>query len=627
MSRLRVYTLIILAVWLGFILRLHNLDSVPLRGDEAFSAMFWAEMPIHQSLAEIATIEPHPPLTYVIFHAWNLAIGGIESPFALRMLGVLGNLIGIAVMYALTKRITQNTFLGLVAGLMWATHPFEIWHSQDFRNYALWATLSVMTIWLGLRLITLRRRVDWVLYIFFAIISVFTFYTELLMLGALGLYVLITQRRRPKFLISFLSTQASIIGAVLVGFFILQGSLLTSGGYGGNVEPFSAPDYLTRFLPTLVWGETIPAAFVSIWIILLVICVIFCGVIFLYQRKLILLFFLLSIIPLLLLGMASLRISIFHPRYVMAVVPAFLLLLIVGSYFVAQMLNQFLKINSNIITLILLSPWFIIASITINNYYTNPALRKAPAWNELTDFLNINVTIDDLVIQLSTDAAFGYYYDGDALDRGLPASPVQPKDEIVKILETARTQYNSIYVVSNTIPNWENSDVVEAWANDHMQLVRLSNASGLGIRQYKNWDELESSGEILTNFEDVVELVGYHFFDTPLPTGEFALWLDWNPLSQTSEPIKSFVHLVGAINPQSGSPLWEQDDQFPQAGRLDTTSWDIGTTYRDVYYLPSDSLIAGDYQIMVGWYYPETNVRLLTDNDFDAFTVTTFTYP
>ncbi len=627
MSRLRVYALIILTVWLGFILRLHNLDSVPLRGDEAFSAMFWAEMPIHQSLAEIATIEPHPPLTYVIFHAWNLAIGGIESPFALRMLGVLGNLIGIAVMYDLTKRLTQNAFLGLVAGLMWATHPFEIWHSQDFRNYALWATLSLTTIWLGLRLITLRRRVDWLLYIFFAIISVFTFYTELLMLGALGLYVLITQRHRPKFLISFLGAQASIVGAVLVGFFILQGSLLTSGGYGGNVEPFSAPDYLTRFLPTLVWGETIPAEFASIWIAVLLVCIIFYGSIFLYQRKLILLIFLLSIVPLLLLGMASLRISIFHPRYVMAIVPAFLLLLIVGSYFVAQKLNQFLKINSNIVTLILLSPWFIVAIITINNYHANPALRKAPAWNELTDFLNINVTSDDLVIQLSTDAAFGYYYGGDALDRGLPSSPVQPKDEIIEILETARTQYDSIYIVSNAISSWENSDVVETWANDNMQLVRLSNASGLGIRQYKNWDELELSGETLTNFEDVVELVGDHFFDTPLPTGEFVLWLDWNPLSQTSEPIKSFVHLVGAINPQSGSPLWEQDDQFPQEGRLDTTSWNIETPYRDVYYLPADSLIAGDYQIMVGWYYPETNSRLLTDDNFDAFTITTFTYP
>ena len=77
--------MLILIIWLGFALRLHELASVPLRGDEAFSALNWAGKPLHQSLTEIATIEPHPPLTYVLFRLWGLLIGGIDSPFALRL--------------------------------------------------------------------------------------------------------------------------------------------------------------------------------------------------------------------------------------------------------------------------------------------------------------------------------------------------------------------------------------------------------------------------------------------------------------------------------------------------------------------------------------------------------------
>ena len=241
--------------------------------------------------------------------------------------------------------------------------------------------------------------------------------------------------------------------------------------------------------------------------------------------------------------------------------------------------------------------------------------------------MNANVTEDDLVIQLSTDAAFGYYYTGEAQDRGLPASPSQPKSEILAQLEATRTEYDSLYIVSNAIPDWQNADVVETWANENMQLVKLSNASGLGIRQYKNWDvsDLQSKPAIV-EFDETVELVDYQLFEAPLPTGEIVLWLYWRPLSQTAIPYKSFVHLVGDINPDTGSPLWAQDDQFPQDGRLDSTSWELDTVYRDVYYLPIESLENGDYQILVGWYNSETNTRLDTSENTDSFPLTTLSY-
>ncbi len=632
MSQKQSYILLILAILLGFFLRLYNLDHVPLRGDEAFSALNWAQMPINQSLAEIATIEPHPLLTYVIFHIWNLIIGGIDSPFALRMLGVLGNLIGIPAMYALIISLMGRSArnIAVIAAFMFAIHPFEVWHSQDFRNYALWAGLSATTLWLGVRLNPRENdsTIDWALYGILATVTTFTFYTELLIIGALGLFMLLRYYRNRQFIFRFLALQTVIVVAVLFGFLVLQGDLLGGGGYGGNVEAFSAPDYLTRFIPTLVFGDTIPIELSQLWIPLCLMVFIGLVLLFYIKRSIGLLLMLLIFIPLILLGIASTRISIFHPRYVLVTVPAFISVLILGAFSFTHYFHKRIPIPRAGQVLILVSPWFIISAITLQNYFTNSDLRKAPAWDELGEFLNMNVDDDDLVIQLSLDPAFSYYYSGVADDRGLPASPIQPANEIVTLLDDLRTSYDSIYVVSNAIPDWQNADVVETWANENMQLVRLSNASGLGIRQYKNWDiDGTQFVEPLIQFDDVVELVGFEVFEKPLPTGEIALWLYWRPLTQTNISIKSFVHLVGGINPDTGSPLWAQDDQFPQNGRLDSALWQIGTVYRDVYYLPAESLLTGDYQILVGWYNPENNMRLFTNLDDDNYPLATISMP
>ena len=43
MSLLRHYSLLVIIILLGFRLRTHDLQAVPLRGDEAFSVLYWAE--------------------------------------------------------------------------------------------------------------------------------------------------------------------------------------------------------------------------------------------------------------------------------------------------------------------------------------------------------------------------------------------------------------------------------------------------------------------------------------------------------------------------------------------------------------------------------------------------------
>src|SRR5262245_55978644 len=116
---------LILILLLGFALRLYHLDAVPFRGDEAFSVQRWAASPLSVSLTEIAALEPHPPLTYVVFWAWSLLFG-TESEFLLRMLPLLFNMLGIPALFVLGKRLSGKNAVAYLAAFFWAIQPFQI---------------------------------------------------------------------------------------------------------------------------------------------------------------------------------------------------------------------------------------------------------------------------------------------------------------------------------------------------------------------------------------------------------------------------------------------------------------------------------------------------------------------
>ena len=328
MSPARLYSPLILVILLGFGLRLHDLQAVPLRGDEAFSVLYWADLPLSESLSTIAAGEPHTPLVYAIARLWRHIIGGIDSVFALRYLPVLGNIIGIPAIFALGWRLSRRRAIGLLAALMWAVHPFEIWHSQEFRNYAYWAGLSVTSLWLGLRLIDRSRHQDWYLYAGFGALAGLTIYTDPFIALALTCFAFIARRGDWLFLRRLVVIQLAIVTLLLGGFILLQVRPGFIERYPGEVEAFSAPDYVTRFIPVLTLGNTIPLQLSSVGIALTLALI--ASAVLTYRKSTRQLQFLLLLagLPLLLLGLVTWRFNVFHPRYVLGAAP--------GFYFVAR---------------------------------------------------------------------------------------------------------------------------------------------------------------------------------------------------------------------------------------------------------------------------------------------------
>ncbi|MBN2469952.1 MAG: glycosyltransferase family 39 protein, partial [Anaerolineae bacterium] len=190
-SRWRAAGLVILFSLLGLWLRLLWLDKSPLRGDEAFAIQYWAA-PWPDGLT-LTRIEPHPYGTFALFALWRGIFG--EGEWVMRLLPALLSLPGIAAIYVAGRHLFRGRRAGLIAALLYAIHPFLIWHAQDARNYAIWAMTSAVVLAAFLRAITVQRRGAWLLYAFSALVSAYIFFFEIFFIAAQGLYLLLFQRR------------------------------------------------------------------------------------------------------------------------------------------------------------------------------------------------------------------------------------------------------------------------------------------------------------------------------------------------------------------------------------------------------------------------------------------------
>jgi len=623
-----VLFLLVAIILLGFILRLYRLDTVPFRGDEAFSVQRWAAAPLPISLTEIAAIEPHPPLTYILFRLWG-RIFGTHQEFSLRMLPVLFNLIGIPTVYGLGKRLSGSILVGLLAALLWAVHPFQIWHAQDFRNYAIWSGLSPLTFWFGLRTVRLRRSADWAFYFSAALIASLIFYNELITIGVIGLYGWLTCWKHPRFVIRWTLLNTLIIGIVFFAFVILQGDLISSGSYGGTTGGFALSQYWRRFIPVLNFGDTLAITLqqqfdphVNGWPVILVVTGMTWLIIWQNNRSAALFLVLLGLVPLLMLGLISTRLNIFRPRYVMLAAPAYTIML---SYALLLLWRNHPRYRS--MALAALGLWLFTTGISLNNYYHNPAFAKAPDWPALADYLANNTQANEVVIQTGIDPGFGYYFErqGPSTDEfALPIEPDQSEAEIISELAQTSAQYNALWIVGQTFPDWPNAGVVEDWALENLQLVRQTHIADLPVRQFMNWeveeDEVEVNDTALVSYAEHILLVDVAIL-TPTPTNDLIVWLYWLPRSKAKQDLTAFVHLVGDENPITGTPLWSQDDHPPQHGRIATSAWESNTMYRDVFVLPLENVINGEYTLQAGLYDPETGERLMTNFGADSYTI------
>jgi hypothetical protein len=116
----------------------------------------------------------------------------------------------------------------------------------------------------------------------------------------------------------------------------------------------------------------------------------------------------------------------------------------------------------------------------------------------------------------------------------------------------------------------------------------------------------------IVNVRDKVALIGYDLDDTwAEPGGVIVLTLYWQAVDVVNLPYKAFAHLE-SLEAEEGAPqLWAQADDFPACGTRSTQRWQVGEIVADrhIVRLPAE-ISPGDYLLRVGWYEPQTGLRM-----------------
>jgi uncharacterized membrane protein len=158
-DRLVIWGLLIGIFFLGMGLRLYELDADSLWMDEISGAMF-SKLDLPSLVATISE-RNDAPLLYLVTHVLVTILG--DGEFALRFPAVLLGSLSVLLSYKLGE-ILWSRREGLLAAFLLASNSYHIHYSQEFRQYALMVFLALFSLILLLKAL---RNNQWTLWIGF----------------------------------------------------------------------------------------------------------------------------------------------------------------------------------------------------------------------------------------------------------------------------------------------------------------------------------------------------------------------------------------------------------------------------------------------------------------------------
>ncbi|MCA9935338.1 MAG: glycosyltransferase family 39 protein [Ardenticatenaceae bacterium] len=124
--------LLLTILFFAFGLRLYRLGDQSMWWDE-LKTLERATIPLQDLLADLISKRNHMPLYFLLMHPWVL-VG--QSAFILRFFSVIWGTLSVAEMYRV-GRLVAGRAGGIVAALLLAVAPFHVWYSQEARMYTL----------------------------------------------------------------------------------------------------------------------------------------------------------------------------------------------------------------------------------------------------------------------------------------------------------------------------------------------------------------------------------------------------------------------------------------------------------------------------------------------------------
>ncbi|MBE7551982.1 MAG: glycosyltransferase family 39 protein [Anaerolineales bacterium] len=665
----------LLILLLAFFLRVYQLDSQSLRGDEAATVLYSA-LPI-TDLWELSRVtDPHPPLYYLMLHPWQGWAG--ESAWAMRFAGVTASTLAVAALYALAHRTLRTAAAPLLAAALLAVNPLQIWLAQDIRSYPFFTLLGLLSSWslwralhssqkpvtsnqksvASSQIYTLyaSRSTPWLLYLFTTLACFYIHYYTAFLIAFQGLFVLCNGRRFWAQKWPWLASQVTLALLMIPG---LQLAYNFVGEAAGGIDKIATPDLLRLASTSLLTGFTLANTW-GLWASLLLAPLWLVGIVVLLRRDFVpgsfwTLFFAIPV-----LGVIGLSIDrpFFKERFLIQAQPAFELLLAAGFLSLwraskwripnsepAGQVWQVATISSRntqyairntlhasrLLASLLLAFLLWVNFLALANYFANPAYAKAPPWQLFHDYVSGHARPGDVMLTNFPEAAVSYYSPNELPFYVIPAERDLPAASRLAQTEQIAEAYQRIWFLPLLRQGFDEQGDVLNWLDRHADRVHQIFFPDYNLNLYLSPPAIDASliGQPVA-FAHGPRLRGYQIFDkdgdsrlTPLeaetadylltlePEDQFALSLYWLSTGPGDASYTVFVHLIAADGFNRAG-----QDNLPVWGSYPTTLWQSGEKITDKYILTIPAgAPPGDHRLRVGWYNSTTQERVpVVDN-------------
>lgn len=625
----RSFGLIVALVLLAFLLRVYRLDHMSLRGDESFTVIYSGK-PLAELWEVIRDIEPNPPLYYFALRGAMVLFG--QADFATRFLSALFGVLAVPLIYQLARSLIRDRrtgeMVGLLAAFLLAINPYQIWHGQDVRNYTIWPTLSLASLWFMLRALKADRRSLWLGYVVTALASLYTHYYDVFIIIFENIYVFLVCWKDRRLLKRWILAQAILATLYLPYPLFISARVSTYQDATGVVPGLLG--IIQQSLSAFAFGETLPGTFTA-YLFPFLLLLLALGLVFAFRldRKAFAFLLLYTAVPILCLFLFTLWRPFFRVRYLIVMAPALYLGFAMGLVALTRLRWARIVAVAAGLAVLLIPVVF-----SLSNYYFDPAYAKAADYRGLAAYLEAEAGPDDVIIENYPDPTLSHYYSGPSQRLVLPhRSAVDAVGDLpVKRKATGKTlqellEQNQYLWLIPYQSGWDPQGFVESWLNRRARRVREEQVDVFRVVVYEQIETVFPAIQhpMTSYLGEEIEFLGYdvrtegecglddlggegHQLSVTDPdscTMHFTLY--WQVLDLVDVDYTVFTHVV-----DTGGAVLTQQDSKPQNGQFPTLEWFPGDVIADEYTLtfPVDTPL-GEYTMEVGMYQLETADRLV----------------
>jgi mannosyltransferase len=570
-------------------------------------------------ILEGASRDIHPPLYYLLLHGWTQLVG--QSEAAARSLSALLGVATVTWVYTLVKRTAGRT-TAVLAGILAALAPLQVYYAQETRMYMLAAALGCasMAAWLQLRSDDALTADRWFLrtgpYLITTTLLIYTHYVGFTLVLAQNLGMLLgilagamgAKRRRGKLVARWIALQLALL-TLYAPWLLLSWRALTQWPAVGQQGDLAA--FAMSVAETLALGTAVQASGWLKWLGYLIAALAFIGALAETRGKRSTSFWTLYLlVPVAAMGLYSLARPMYKPKFALLVAPAFTALVAWGIVALAQLgKGRWGKGASTAIGTVLTALVLTASVVALWQQYHDPSTFRDD-YRGIVAYIEAVADPDDaILINAPSQIETVDLYASDAV----PIYPLplqRPLDEQITAeqLQAIASEHSRLYSIFWATNESDPQRFIEGWLDRHAYRAMDAWFGNLRLVVYAMPDASASlrRRELDCSLGDAIMLDSAALNPSVESGGILQVELQWRAIAPIAERYKAFLHVLD----QDGQIIAQRDAE-PVGYSRPTSSWGVGEEILDrngIVIVPGTP--PGSYRLVAGMYAPETGERL-----------------